>query len=532
MSQDAADFAFLFPILHSRNRVPDLEALRTWYEAVSDALQFELPHDLFALWVYSPNGEPSLIAPEELAADDLRVPRPNPFLDPHELARIEDRVQSARYGSVICRPIRHGPSDVGLLLIAGFRPDLYGMREVAVVESAAEAMAPMLARYSRAGHPSDASEEPITADASSESEVETIKAPPAIAPLSAEEQEARELNALYSSLAEATTGAGTPRDFMLAVSFAIQQLLPHDGIELIIGNSPEDQHYRLGLHGHGPLWADPSLVLASDAFDPKRLFGGISEVLVRDGESDSRGPMPELAHVAGGEEKARSLIGVQLRVVERPVGYLLLGSAGPGLYEESDLMLLDTIGALIAPRVDVFVMDWQQQVLRGQFDMLRHIPMHLSRIAEELATTPLLGEATRRFVKSASELLPVNAIEFAVRLSNEGRVAVVKPGQATPLADLPQEPIEGTGVARVVRGEIPYLVSSQDSPPLSVLVVPLRVGGTIIGAMAMTSPGTTFGRTDLAVAQQLADLVAPHFEVARRVASTPLFVPGWKRSTF
>ena len=100
MSQDA-DFAFLFPILHSRNRVPDLEALRTWYEAVSDALQFELPHDLFALWVYSPSGEPSLIAPEELAADDLQVPHPNPFLDPHELARIEDRVQSAHYGSVV-----------------------------------------------------------------------------------------------------------------------------------------------------------------------------------------------------------------------------------------------------------------------------------------------------------------------------------------------------------------------------------------------------------------------------------------------
>jgi hypothetical protein len=99
--------------------------------------------------------------------------------------------------------------------------------------------------------------------------------------------------------------------------------------------------------------------------------------------------MPELAHVTGGEEKARSLIGVQLRVVERPVGYFLLGSAGPGLYEENDLMLLDTIGALIAPRVDVFVMEWQHQVLRGQFDLLRHIPMHLSRIAEELATTPL-----------------------------------------------------------------------------------------------------------------------------------------------
>jgi GAF domain-containing protein len=531
MSPDSADFAFLFPILHSRNRVPDLEALRTWYEAVSDALQFELPHDLFALWVYSPSGEPSLIAPEELAADDLRVPHPNPYIDPHELARIEDRVQSAHYGSVICRPIRHGPSDVGLILIAGFRPDLYGMREAAVVESAAEAMAPMLARYSRAGHPSEAADDPIPADSSSDSIVETPK-PAVSAPFSVEQHEAQELNALYRALAEATTGAGTPRDFMLAVSFAIQQQLPHDGIELIVGNPPGDQHYRLGLHGHGPLWADPALVLTHESFDPHRLFAGIGQVLVRDGTSDPRGPMPELAQVTGTEKEPRSLIGVQLRVLERPVGYLLLGSAGPGLYEESDLMLLDTIAALIAPRVDVFVMDWQHQVLRGQFDMLRHIPMHLSRIAEELATTPLLGEATRRFVKSASELLPVNAIEFAVRLSNEGRVAVVKPGQATPLADLPQEPIEGTGVARVVRGEIPYLLSSQESPPLSVLVVPLRVGGTILGAMAMTSPGTAFGRTDLAVAQQLADLIAPHFEVTRRVASTPLFVPGWKRSTF
>src|SRR4030095_13117357 len=104
MSQDA-DFAFLFPILHSRNRVPDLEALRTWYEAVSDALQFELPHDLFALWVYSPTGEPSLIAPDGRGGGGVRGLHPSPFLDPRELARIEDRVQSAHYGSVVCRPI-------------------------------------------------------------------------------------------------------------------------------------------------------------------------------------------------------------------------------------------------------------------------------------------------------------------------------------------------------------------------------------------------------------------------------------------
>jgi hypothetical protein len=116
----------------------------------------------------------------------------------------------------------------------------------------------MLARYSRAGHSSDAAEEPVAADASSDAEVETIKAHAATTPLRADEQEAQELNALYGALAEATTGAGTPRDFMLAVSFAIQHVLPHDGIELTIGNSPEDQHYRLALRfarfGPIPSW--------------------------------------------------------------------------------------------------------------------------------------------------------------------------------------------------------------------------------------------------------------------------------------
>jgi hypothetical protein len=33
-------------------------------------------------------------------------------------------VQSAHYGSVVCRPIRHGPNDVGLLLIAGLNRPL------------------------------------------------------------------------------------------------------------------------------------------------------------------------------------------------------------------------------------------------------------------------------------------------------------------------------------------------------------------------------------------------------------------------
>jgi hypothetical protein len=50
--------------------------------------------------------------------------------------------------------------------------------------------------------------------------------------------------------------------------------------------------------------------------------------------------------------------------------------------------------------------------------------------------------------------------------------------------------------------------------------------------MAMTARGTEpFSRTDMALAQQLADLAAPHLDLARRAGGLGgSFVPGWRRS--
>jgi GAF domain-containing protein len=173
-------------------------------------------------------------------------------------------------------------------------------------------------------------------------------------------------------------------------------------------------------------------------------------------------------------------------------------------------------------------------VLRSNLSVLRHIPMHLSRIAEQLATLPLLGEGTRLFATQANALLPVDRIEFAVRLGDEHRVAIVEPGDPTPLADRPQQALGGTLVGQVIRGEVPYLLTDEDGGmgPVSILVVPLRVAGTILGALAMTAiSAATFTRTDMAVAQQLGDLIAPHLEVLRRATlAPPAFTPGWKRT--
>ena len=508
------------PILRVEDTSSDLEAIRTWQEAVSDALLDEVPHDLFALWLYPVGGRPVLIGPEALAQDNLTVPFPSPYLNPEQLNHLEEIVRDAGYGSVRTFAIRYGAGDVGLMLIADLRQDQYGLVQEQALQAAARAMAPVMGRIARrwvAVEPQEA-EETVPGSGLGEGGLYGVS----------------HLTALYRGLGEACTGAGTPRDFTLAVSYALQTLLPHDYIDVLIPDASGEQSYRLGGHGMGPLWADPALVVNSATLDLNGLFAA-SLLLLRDAAEDPRGPLPLSIHVQGPEGESRSVIGVRLRVLERTVGYLLLGSPGPDFYQRDDLLLLDQVGALIAARVEALVLEWQQQVLRSHLSVLRHVPMHLSRIAEILASVPLLGEGTRQFVQQASALLPLDRLEFALRLSDETRLAIAKPADATPLADLPQTPIAGTAVARVIRGEAAYLLTTDSSGPqsVSVLVVPLRVAGFVFGALAMTATGSDqFSRTDMAVAQQLADLIAPHFEVLRRTAlAPPPFVPGWKRQS-
>lgn len=524
MTMPNADFRKLIPLLHPRTRVQDMDVLKAWYEAVADALRAELPSDLLALWLYGADGEPILIEPEALAADHLGVPPADPLANQMMLDEVEARIRRAGYGSVLLRPVRHGGQDVALVLMASFPPHVYGMRADSLFESASSVMAPMLARVTR--HTS--ADEPVIERISAEQVV--------IAPVPPEVQEHAEEGELFEALADAISGAGTPRDLMLAISFALQATLPHDCYDLLIPDAAGEQFYRIGLHGHGAIWGDPSLTIPKTEFDLERLFGERSGIVIDDATLSEDVRLPQLITVRGEEAPPRSLIAVRLRVVERAVGYLLLGNSGPAFYRPEDLQLLDRVGSLLAPRVESQVLAWQYGVLRSQFDLIRHVPMHLARVAELLASTPFLGEGCRLFVQQAALILPMTQLEFAVRTHDENRVAVVKSGCPTPLADLPQEPIEGTGVAAVVRGEVPYLLTSQESEgkPVAVLVVPIRSGGRVFGAMAMTAQGNfPFSRTDMALAQQLADLAAPHLDLARRSAgSPPPFAPGWKRSSW
>jgi GAF domain-containing protein len=510
------------PLLRAEDASSDLDVLRTWQEAVSDALAITVPHDLFALWIYPPASDPVLIGPEALAEDHLIVPLPAPHIDPAKISVLEEIVRDAGYRSVKCVPIRHGASDVGLMLVAALAPSQYRQLQGATIAAASRAMGPLMGRIARRW--------PTAQPAETEESEAARKPGPAAT------SDASRLESLLTALGDALIGAGTPRDFTLALSFALQPLIPHDAIELLVPDAGGEQTYRLGAHGFGPLWSDPALVLPTPRLDLNRLFEDASVVRVRNTATDPRGPLSTILAPASADtgEDGRSLIGVKLRVLERLVGYLLVGSPGPDFYQPDDVMLLDRIGALITARVDSFVLLWHQQVLRANLSVLRHVPMHLSKIAEVLASTPLLGEGTRIFARQAELLLPLEQLEFAIRLGDETRVAIVRPGDTMPLADRPQTPIAGTPTGRVLRGELPYLLTEQvlGQHPVSVLVVPLRAAGLVIGAMAMTASGNEpLTRTDMAVAQQLADLIAPHFEIQRRTATAaPPFIPGWKRS--
>ncbi len=525
MTLGDANFRKLIPLLHPRTRIQDMDVLKAWYEAVEDTLRPEMSADLLAIWIYGQDGEPILIEPEALGADNLEIPRAEPIANQHLLDDLEDRIRRAGYGSVLLRPIRHGGHDAGLILLASFQPHIYGLRAENLLETATDVMAPMLARVARAG---TVAEEAIP-DHPVVPLVETV------GPVTERVRDQAREGELFEVLSNAIGGAGTPRDLMLAVSFALQAVLPHDAYELMIPDTSNEFYYRLGLHGHGALWGDPSLVMPKASLDAAQLFGDYTSVLIDDASASEETRVPEFVTVRGQEEAPRSVVGVLLRVVERPVGYLLVGSGGPGFYREEDAILLDRVGSLLAPRIESMILAWQYTVMRSQFDVLRHEPMHLARVAELLASTPFLGEGAKLFRQQAVAMLPFTDLEFAVRLGDEQRVAVVKPGVTTPLADLPQEPIEGAGVAAVVRGEVTFLLTSQEAEgePVSVLVVPLRVGGRIIGAMAMTARGlSSFSRTDMPLAQQLADLVAPHIDLARRAGGqAPPFLPGWKRPT-
>ncbi len=489
----------LVPLLRVEQALSDPDALATWHAALSNALSADLPHDLLGLWLYPWSGGVALLGPEALAQDSLVVPLAAPQVQPGQLAIFEATIRRAGYRSVACLPIRSGRRDVGLLLAAALEPMRYGDSQLMTLEVVAQRLAPMLGRLARQWG--------TTGDTA---------------------PEVAHLEALVDAVAFAGTQSGTPQLYVAELGRALEPVLPHDLLELLVADAAATRVYRLGEHTGGPLWADPSLEIGREYLDLEALFAGADRLIIADTYQDSRWPRGYFTVEEPAGAEPRAVVGARVHGVRGLEAYLLAGSVSADFYDDADAALLARVAALIAAQVSLLVSAATPAVPAPPIPTGPE-PASALDAAEQLATGIEFAETTRRVADLAARFLPFDAMHFALRLSEGDRVVLLQPGESRALPDLPLVPVGGTALAAVLQGEIPhsFLLAEGEAR----LIVPLRVAGRVHGAMVLTACHPAILReVHLRPAQQLADVIAAHLELLRRTALLPPpYLPGWKK---
>jgi hypothetical protein len=493
----------LVPILQVNDGQFDAVALTTWYEALSNTLAVEVQHDLMGLWLYPSQGGAVLVGPPGLAQDDLAIPTPSPHLKPEQLAQVEKVVMDAGYGSATCLPIQFGKRDVALMLVADLRAGRYGAVERVLLQCVAQRVAPMLGRIARQWKSAE--------------------------PTSSRQQE--RIAGLVETLSRANGDAAIPQRFLAAISRGLAPLLPHEHIELLVSDGSGKQYFRLGEHSGGPMWKDPSLVISKDHLDIAGIFASHARLLVGDTYEDPRWPRGFLTAVEPAGADIRGLIGVRLNLRGNVPAYLLVGSIGPELYGEEDVELLVLLAGLITPQVGEFLRSEEPpaQPTRTTDSSNPHAEL-IFRIAGLLATTSDPAVATQLIAAEARAALPFDKLIFALRMTQTDRVVLLEPGERRTLTSLPLISVAGTALARTLRGDLPCAFAQNNGE--SRMIVPLRVAGRVHGALIFSaaSPGALTEHHVLP-AQHLADIVAAHLELLRRVAMQPQpSVPRWRQT--
>lgn len=466
------------PVPGPEESLRESTVLTTWYEALSNVVGVEIPHDLLAIWHYPVSGGAALVGPAALAEDELRVPLPLPRISAPQLALLEAVIRDAGYGSVSAFACRTERDDVGLLLVASFAPGMHDSETCQRLAAVARRIAPTLARLADPDRP-DMAPSPETG--------------------------------VIDALALATRHAHAPRAFARGASAALDRLVPHERLDIFVPGASPEQVYRLSAHEDGGLWSDSSLIVPRDLFDPASAFDGRESVLLTDAlveagwtgwaESDRSTAM-------------RSAIGVRLVVGERVVGYLLVGGDAVGIYDAHDAELVNRLAPWIASRVESLVQAHQLKIIRAQLGSANAIPTQLRRMATILATVPDFSTGLREYMAEATALLPFHRVRLALRTEQPDRVVVLVPGDHRHLGEIASTPVSSPVLSRVISGEVPHGVMGGGAE--IELVFPLRAGGHINGALILTTGASdAFTRLHLAMAQQVADGIAPWIDLLR-----------------
>lgn len=498
----------LIPIPGPEESLREPALLSTWHAAMSNVVGMELPHDLLAVWFYPAFGGASLVGPAALAEDDLQVPLPSPRISRPQLDLLEEIILDAGYGSVVCVAARTERDDIGLVLLASFAPDQYDAVGREKVRRIARRISPTLARLADPDAP------------------ETLPS-----------AEARLLDGLGSAMEVAQTPAG----FARGLSEAIDRLVPHDRLEILIPGASPEQCYRLSRHEQGALWSDASLVVPRDLWDAAILSGQVEEA---DGAGRTAGAssgqrpllVDDAAAAPGWRGWSASGRGVPMRSTMatplvsggRTAGYLLVGSGLVGVYDAHDAELIGRMAPAIAARVEGLVQSHQLRVIRTQLGAANAVPNQFRRMSTILATATRVDTALQEYFAESTAILPLHRARLALGTPDPSRVIMLIPGDARAIRDIASTPATAL-VAQVLAGEVPHGVMGGGIEVE--LVLPLRVTGRVIGALLLTLAAVdAVTRTHLALAQQVADMVAPWLELqagpVRAAPGAHLLAPG------
>jgi len=477
----------LVPLLPLEGRAPDPVALATWHLALASTTAVEVPHDLFALWLFPTSGGVVLLGPDALAQDSVDVPVPQRHLLQDQLYQLEEVLRRAKYGSAIAVPVRHEGRDVAVMLLGSFQRAAFGpVQALALKRLAARlvmSLAP-LADLMSAAAPHAALEPVMTREA------------------------------LPGYIARVAAEAANGPDLVRRLSGVIYPLLPHDRLEILASATVEG--WLVPLSGNAPRRRTRSGSVTEPFAGILARFGDAPTLVLDDlTELGEEGPW---AIGSNGDEPrpARGVLGARLEVAGQCVGYLLIASVAREAYRPDDEETLAVAGLLIASRVAGFRLGAEVVGLKAELDAVDTPALPLIRSAEALAATGHLGEALGRFSEGMRGLLPHERITLHLRWGDE-EVIALDPGAPRPFADIPAMPIDGFAGAPVLRAEREWLVCQVDEG--EELIVPLTVAGRAVGTLGVMARSLGDHHKAATTARMFANLLAPHLELIRRGAS-------------
>jgi hypothetical protein len=270
---------------------PDPVAITTWHQALGASTAVEVPHDLFALWLYSASGGIVLLGPDGLSRDRIEIPLPDPELRQDQLYRLEELLRRARYPSAIAIPVRRGGRDVALMLLGSFDRAAFGPKQALALRRLATALESTLSELAQV--------------------MPSVSPHPAVEP-------AMSADALPLHLARAAVEAAGGADLVRRVSGVVQ------------------------LSG-GALLKPVAALVRQFGDAPTLLLDEPGDLGAEGGWSVGSGAAPA---------QARAVIGVRLDVAGATIGYMLLGSVARDAYRPQDEDTLALAALFIAPRVD------------------------------------------------------------------------------------------------------------------------------------------------------------------------------------